>query len=124
MDFNGKTVIITGANSGIGKEIALMFGERKANVVVNYIVNEEAASDVVQHIHNLGGSAIKIYGDVTKLNDCENIIKKTKENWSVPSILTPVKAISPGCKLVCAFKAIENTKSDKKKKDFFIINLR
>jgi 3-oxoacyl-[acyl-carrier protein] reductase len=87
MDFNGKTVIITGANSGIGKEIALMFGERKANVVVNYIVNEEAASDVVQHIHNLGGSAIKIYGDVTKLNDCENIIKKTKEKYETVDIL-------------------------------------
>jgi len=72
--FEGKTVIITGGNTGIGKEISLKYGEKLGNVVVNYIVNEEAANEVVSHIENLGGKAIKVYGDVTKLEDCQKVV--------------------------------------------------
>ena len=74
MQFETKTVVITGGNTGIGRELALAFGMRKANVVVNYIVNEEAANETISHIENLGGKAIKVYGDVTKLDDCKKII--------------------------------------------------
>ena len=74
MQFETKTVVITGGNTGIGRELALAFGMRKANVVVNYIVNEEAANETISHIENLGGKAIKVYGDVTKLEDCKKIV--------------------------------------------------
>ena len=67
MGMKGTTVIVTGGNSGIGREIALSFGQKKANVVVNYIVNEDAAKDTVQHIKNLGGEAIAVHGDVTNI---------------------------------------------------------
>ncbi len=76
MKFKNKTVVITGGNTGIGKEIALLFATKGANVVINYIFNEEAAENVVSHATNLGGQAIKVFGDVTKLSDCENVIKK------------------------------------------------
>lgn len=74
MGMNRQTVIITGANSGIGREIALLFGQKKANVVVNYIADEHAAIDTVEHIRNLGGQAIKVKGDVTSLADCEAVV--------------------------------------------------
>ena len=75
MDMKGKTVVITGGNTGIGKEIAIVFGKQGANVVINYIVNEEAALEVKTHIQEAGGDAITVFGDVTKLSDCESIIK-------------------------------------------------
>jgi 3-oxoacyl-[acyl-carrier protein] reductase len=85
--FEGKTVIVTGGNTGIGREICLKYGMKKANVVVNYIFNEEAANDVVSHIENLGGKAIKVYGDVTKLEDCKNIVDTTVQRFKTVDVL-------------------------------------
>ncbi len=85
--FQGQTVIVTGGNTGIGKEICLKYGMKHANVVVNYIFNEEAAEDVVNHIINLGGNAIKVYGDVTKLDDCKNIVDEAVKAFGTVDIL-------------------------------------
>lgn len=87
MGFKNKTVIVTGGNTGIGREICLSFGSRGANVVVNYVVNEEAAIDTVSHIQNLGGKAIMVYGDVTKLEDCEAVVKQAELAFDSVDIL-------------------------------------
>ncbi len=87
MSMKNKTVVITGGNTGIGRELAIAFGMKKANVVVNYIVNEEAAVETVSHIENLGGKALKVFGDVTKLSDCENIIKEATSEFKKVDIL-------------------------------------
>jgi 3-oxoacyl-[acyl-carrier protein] reductase len=87
MGMKGTTVIITGGNSGIGREIALSFGQKQANVVVNYIVDEDAALDTVQHIKNLGGDAIMVHGDVTNLDDCANIVTRANETFGSVDVL-------------------------------------
>jgi 3-oxoacyl-[acyl-carrier protein] reductase len=84
---SAKTIIITGANTGIGRELALSFGQKKMNVVVNYIVDEASADDTVQHINNFGGKAMKVYGDVTKLSDCEHVIEKAKSTFGRVDVL-------------------------------------
>jgi len=87
MSYKGQTVIVTGGNTGIGREICLSFGSRGANVVVNYIVNEEAALETVSHIENLGGKAIMVYGDVTKLEDCDTIVKEAEKAFKTVDVL-------------------------------------
>ena len=87
MSYKDRTVIITGGNSGIGREIALAFGMLGANVVVNYIVDEESAYDTITHINNLGGKGISVYGDVTKLSDCDNVIKQAVQVFGKVDIL-------------------------------------
>lgn len=87
MLFSDKTVIITGGNTGIGRELSIAFGQRGANVVVNYIVDEQAANDVLSHINNLGGNAIKVFGDVTKLDDCQNIVDTATKAFKKVDIL-------------------------------------
>ncbi|MEQ8153426.1 MAG: 3-oxoacyl-[acyl-carrier-protein] reductase [Clostridiaceae bacterium] len=76
---NDKTVIVTGANRGIGKAIAIKLGSLGANVVVNYRSNEAEASEVVDAIVNAGGKAEKIKADVSKYADAEFLINESKK---------------------------------------------
>ena len=61
----GKRTVVTGANSGIGEAIAMEFGAAGARVAVNYVVNPEAAAQVVQRIKHAGGDALAVEADVS-----------------------------------------------------------
>lgn len=49
-DLKGKVVAITGASSGLGKAMAIRFGQEQAKVVVNYYSNEKDAQTVKEEI--------------------------------------------------------------------------
>ena len=51
----GKTALVTGGSRGIGRAIALAFGDAGLNVVVNYLVNEQKAEEVTNQIKEQGG---------------------------------------------------------------------
>ncbi len=72
--FKGKTVVVTGGNTGIGKEICIQFAMRGANVVVNYLFDEQLAFDLLNHIENLGGKGMVVKGDVSKFDESKAII--------------------------------------------------
>jgi glucose 1-dehydrogenase len=62
----GQTALVTGASSGIGREIALALGAYGANVVVNFVSDEPKAQDIVAMIQSGGGSeAIAYKADVS-----------------------------------------------------------
>jgi glucose 1-dehydrogenase len=61
----GQKALVTGANSGIGRGVALALGEAGADVAVNYIVDEAAAQDVVEAVQRFGVKAIKLKADVS-----------------------------------------------------------
>jgi glucose 1-dehydrogenase len=60
-----QSAIVTGANSGIGKAVALALGRAGANVVVNYVTKPEDAQAVVAQIEQEGSKAIAIEADVS-----------------------------------------------------------
>lgn len=63
MQLNKKTVIITGANSGIGAAAAVLFAEEGANVVLG-ARREKELDDVTNQILAFGGRAVSLAGDV------------------------------------------------------------
>jgi len=65
LKLKGQSALVTGANSGIGKGIALCLGAEGANVVVNYVTKPETALEVVDEIKAAGGNAIALQADVS-----------------------------------------------------------
>lgn len=63
--FHGKTVVITGAGSGIGRATALIFAREGANVVCADI-NENGVKETAAQVNALGSQALALTIDVTK----------------------------------------------------------
>lgn len=61
----GQPALVTGANSGIGRAVALGLSEAGADVVINYVVDPAAAEDVAHAIERRGRRAIAIKADVS-----------------------------------------------------------
>ncbi len=71
--FAGKTILITGAASGIGRGAALAFGRHGANVVVSDIA-EPAGRETSAEIVAAGGSAVFVRADVSVAADVEALV--------------------------------------------------
>jgi glucose 1-dehydrogenase len=62
---SGQPALVTGANSGIGKAVALGLAQAGADVVINYVTDPAAAEDVAHQIEAMGRRAIAIKADVS-----------------------------------------------------------
>jgi glucose 1-dehydrogenase len=69
----GQPALVTGANSGIGKAVAIGLARAGADVVVNYVVQPEAAEEVVKEIEGLGRRAIALKADVSNEAEVEQM---------------------------------------------------
>src|SRR6266850_1911758 len=62
----GQKALVTGANSGIGRSIALALGAAGADVLVNYVSRQEEAEKVAGEIRKSGTRALTFQADVSK----------------------------------------------------------
>ena len=83
----GQRALVTGANSGIGKAVAIALGEAGAKVVVNYISSEERANDVVETIKSNGSDAMAIRADVSKEDQVQAMVKQMIDAWGSIDIM-------------------------------------
>ncbi len=82
-----KIAIVTGASRGIGRAIAEQLAKDGASVVVNYLSNLAAATDVVQTIQANGGKAIAVQGDGSSLADLKRLFETTQNTFGKPDIV-------------------------------------
>lgn len=84
MNFNGKTVIVTGSTQGIGRAAALKFASLGANLVINGIETpeqEELAKSAVSEADALGVKAVYCLTDISKPDGADALIKLAADTF-------------------------------------------
>lgn len=104
-NLKNKVCFVTGAGSGIGKAIALMYAEQGAKVVVSDI-NDEHGQAVVKEIENAGGTAMYVKANTAHAEEVEALVAKTVEKYGRLDIACNNAGISgtqsPGAELSIA----------------------
>jgi len=76
----GKTAIVTGASSGIGREVARVFAREGADLVVNARRDDEL-EELVREITGMGGRAVAVAGDIRLPDTHEAIIHAAMNSY-------------------------------------------
>ncbi|MEV1084006.1 glucose 1-dehydrogenase [Streptomyces sp. NPDC050211] len=83
---NGRSVIVTGAGSGIGRAAALAFAVEGARVVVADL-NAEGAQAVVKEIEEAGGAAVAVVGDLSEQAVVDRVAETAVERFGGVDVL-------------------------------------
>ena len=87
VEFTGKTVLITGAGRGIGRQIAKDFGAEGANVCVNYAHSAKEAEQVVVDIESSGGKAVACKADISDSEQVKAMVEAAMDAFGTIDIL-------------------------------------
>lgn len=86
LGLKGKTVIVTGGASNIGRGITLCFAKEGTNLVIADL-DEKQAGKVVEEVKALGSKAIVVKTDVTDYANVEAMVQKTIDEFGAVDVL-------------------------------------
>lgn len=84
---SGKVALITGADSGIGKAVAIAFAREGADLVISYLDEEEDARNTVKWVEEAGRKVVAIPGDITSEDHCKSLVQRTVDEFGKIDIL-------------------------------------
>jgi glucose 1-dehydrogenase len=87
MLLEGKSMIVTGGNSGIGEAIVLAAAAEGASVVIDYIAHPDETKEIIGRIEKLGGRAVGVQADVSKVGDLQRMVQTAVENFGRLDVL-------------------------------------
>lgn len=87
LQLENKSVLITGADSGIGKAIALLFAKEGADISFIYYKDDKDAEKTKLEIETLGRHAICFGGDINDVEFCKEAVSKTVAEFGKIDIL-------------------------------------
>ena len=87
MLLTGKSIIVTGGNSGIGKAIVLAAAAEGANVVIDYRMHPEYTAEVAAAAGQAGGRAIGVEADVSRTEGLHRVIQAAVANFGRLDVL-------------------------------------
>jgi NAD(P)-dependent dehydrogenase (short-subunit alcohol dehydrogenase family) len=83
----GKTAIITGGDSGIGRAVAIAFAREGADVLISYLSEEADARDTAELVSAAGRKAVLVPGDIASLEQCQAIADKAADEFGHIDVL-------------------------------------
>lgn len=92
----GKSIVVTGGNSGIGESIVLAAAAEGANVVVDYVTHPEEATALIARVEAAGGHAIGVRADVSKAADLQAMIQAAVDTYGRLDVLINNAGVAGG----------------------------
>ena len=84
----GRKALVTGADSGIGRAVAIAFAREGADVAIGYLPSEEAdAKDVMKLLKDAGVKAVAVPGDISNEAFCQEMVEKAEKELGGLDIL-------------------------------------
>jgi glucose 1-dehydrogenase len=96
----GQAALVTGADSGIGKGVALAMAAAGAKLLINYAHNKEAADDVVNQIKASGGEAFAFQADVSHEEEVKAMFAEILKQYGTIDILVNNAGLQKDSKFV------------------------
>ncbi|RAS81882.1 SDR family NAD(P)-dependent oxidoreductase [Priestia endophytica] len=93
-DLKGKTVLVTGANSGIGREISINFAKMGCNIILHYLENEEEAQKIIKTINEYNVKAHPIQANLVNEDELNHLYNKSIELFGSIDVLVNNAAVA------------------------------
>ncbi|WP_208544042.1 SDR family oxidoreductase [Nocardioides seonyuensis] len=82
-----KVAVITGADSGIGRAVAIAYAREGADVVISYLEEHDDAADTARYVEEAGRRAVVVAGDLSDPQHCRDLIARTVEELGRVDVL-------------------------------------
>ncbi|WP_313529787.1 SDR family oxidoreductase [Shinella sp.] len=83
----GKVALITGADSGIGRAVAIAFAREGADIAISYLSEDQDANETARWVDEAGRKALVLPGDITSEDHCHHLVRQCLENFGQLDIL-------------------------------------
>jgi NAD(P)-dependent dehydrogenase (short-subunit alcohol dehydrogenase family) len=83
----GKAAVITGADSGIGRAVAIAYAREGADVLISYLDEHEDATETAKYVEDSGRRAVLVSGDLADPQHCRDIVAKAVEEFGRIDVL-------------------------------------
>jgi NAD(P)-dependent dehydrogenase (short-subunit alcohol dehydrogenase family) len=83
----GRTALITGGDSGIGRAVALAYAREGADVLISYLNEDSDARETAEIIEDAGRKAVLAPGDIAEVSHCRDLVRQAESELGRIDIL-------------------------------------
>src|SRR6187431_2878556 len=83
----GKAAVITGADSGIGRAVAIAYAREGADVLISYLSEDDDARETAKWVEEAGRRAVLVPGDLVDPAHCRAVIDKAVQEFGRIDVL-------------------------------------
>ncbi|CAM3054276.1 NAD(P)-dependent oxidoreductase [Mycobacterium intermedium] len=83
----GKSAVVTGGDSGIGRAVAIAYAREGADVLISYLNEDEDAQDVARYVEDAGRKCVLVKGDLSDPDHCRAVVDRAVSEFGQIDVL-------------------------------------